>query len=151
LHDAFLFFLVFAKHIADTIAYMREFKKHRSKRAELLNFCLRFAGALLLLAFTVVMVRAAWDMYGRLNTATAGQQDAEARLATLEAQKKTISASVGQLSSPRGQEALLREHYGVVKPGEGVVQIVAQASTTASGNTAQKGWLKALFHTLFSW
>lgn len=130
---------------------MREFKKHRSSRAELLNFCLRLGGALLLLLFTFGMVRAAWDMYGRLNTATAGQQDAEARLTSLEAQKKTISASVGQLSSPRGQEALLREHYGVVKPGEGVIQIVTQASSTTSGDTAPKGWLNRLFHSLFSW
>lgn len=130
---------------------MREFKKHRSGRAELLNFGLRLVGALLLLVFTFVMVRAAWDMYGRLNTATAGQQDAEARLASLEAQKKTISASVGQLSSPRGQEALLREHYGVVKPGEGVIQIVTQASSTTSANEGSKGWFRGLFHTLFSW
>ncbi|MBY0473152.1 septum formation initiator family protein [Patescibacteria group bacterium] len=130
---------------------MREFKKHRSRRAELLNFGLRLAGATLLLVFTIGMVRAAWDMYGRLATATAGQQDAEARLASLEAQKKAISASVDQLSSERGQEALLREHYGVVKPGEGVIQIVTQASTTDSADTSSKGWLKGLFRTLFSW
>ncbi len=130
---------------------MREFKKHRSHRAELLNFGLRLAGALLLLVFTIGMVRAAWDMYGRLNTATACQQDAEARLASLETQKNAISASVGQLSSERGQEALLREHYGVVKPGEGVIQIVDQASTTSSENTSPKGWFGRLFHTLFSW
>lgn len=130
---------------------MREFKKHRSRRAELLNFGMRLAGALVLLALTVGMVRAAWDMYGRLNAASAGQQDAEVQLASLETQKKTISASVDQLSSARGQEALLREHYGVVKPGEGVIQIVAQASTTASAGAASHGWLQSLFHTLFSW
>lgn len=130
---------------------MREFKKHRSKRAELVNFGLRLAGALFLLFITVGMVRAAWSMYGRLNIATAGQQDAEARLAGLEAQKKAISASVAQLSSARGEEALLREHYGVVRPGEGVVQIVDQVSTTTSSDAASQGWLKRLFHTLFSW
>ncbi len=130
---------------------MREFKKHRSRRAELLNFGLRFVGALILLAFTFGMVRAAWDMYGRLHIATSGQQDAEARLATLETQKRTISASVGQLSSPRGQEAILREHYGVVRPGEGVIQIVAKTSATSSADTTPKGWFGGLLHMLFSW
>lgn len=105
----------------------------------------------MLLAFTVGMVRAAWDMYGRLTIATAGQQDAEVRLANLEAQKASISASVAQLSSARGEEALLREHYGVVRPGEGVVQIVDQTSAASSTNSGAQGWLKRLFHTLFSW
>ncbi len=134
-----------------TIAYMREFKKHRSRRAELLNFGIRLVGALLLLCVTIGMVRAAWDMFGRLNMATAGQQDAEAQLASLESQKTTISASVDQLSSPRGQEALMRDHYGVVKPGEGVIQIVDHASTTDSANTAPHTWFQSLFHALFSW
>jgi cell division protein FtsB len=134
-----------------TIAYMREFKKHRSRRAELVNFGIRFVGAVVLLCVTVGMVRAAWDMFGRLNIATAGQQDAEAQLANLETQKATITASVEQLSSSRGQEALMREHYGVVRPGEGVIQIVDNASTTASAGGAPHGWLQSLFHALFSW
>lgn len=130
---------------------MREFKKRRSKRAELVNFGLRLVGALLLLVFTIGMVRAAWDMYGRLSIATLGQQDAEARLASLESQRENISASVTKLSSARGQEAILREHYGVVKPGEGVIQIVDQASTTTAADTAPRGWFQSLFHILFSW
>lgn len=146
-----IFRFLFFPNIPDTIAYMREFKKHRSRRAELLNFGLRFAGAIVLFVVTVGVVRAAWDMYGRLSAATAGQQDAQAQLANLETQKATISVSVKQLSSSRGEEALLREHYGVVKPGEGVIQIVDQASTTDSGNTAPRGWLQSLFHALFSW
>ena len=130
---------------------MREFKKHRSGRAELLNFALRFAGVVVLLFVTVVMVRAAWEMYGRLTIAAAAQHDARTQLANLETQKSTITASVEKLSSPRGQEALLREHYGVVKPGEGVVQIVDQASATTSDGTATRGWFQSLFHALFSW
>lgn len=130
---------------------MREFKKHRSHRAELVNFGLRLIGALVLLCVTVGMVKAAWDMFGRLNVATAGQQDAEAELANLQAQKATITASVNQLSSARGQEAILRQHYGVVKPGEGVVQIVDNAASSTSVAGPPHGWLQSLFHALFSW
>lgn len=130
---------------------MREFKKHRSQRAELLNFSIRLGGAFLLLLITIGAVRGAWDMYGRLSRATVGQQQAEARLLSLEQQHATVSVTVEELSSARGEEALLRQHYGVAKPGEGMVQIVHQASTTASESTTSSNWFSRLFHTLFSW
>jgi cell division protein FtsB len=110
---------------------MREFKKRRSTRAEMLNFLMRLSGALVLLVITFWAVRGAYDMYWRLSAATMGQQEAQAELAHMQTQEKTVSASVGELSSPRGQEALLREHYGVVRPGEGVVQIVHQSATSS--------------------
>lgn len=130
---------------------MREFKKLRSRRSEVAHFFLRLAGALLLLLVTAGMVRAAWDMYGRLKVATAGQQDAEAEFHNLQTQEANVSQSVQELSTSRGQEAILREHYGVVKPGEGVIQIVDQASTTGADAGAGRNWLGQLFHLLFSW
>ncbi|MEI6864194.1 MAG: septum formation initiator family protein [Candidatus Adlerbacteria bacterium] len=130
---------------------MREFKKRRSSRGEVLYFCYRLGGTLVLLLITVVAVRAAWGMYGRLGAASAGQQEAEAQLQALQAQQRQITASVGELYSDRGVEALMREHFGVVRPGEGVVQIVHETATTTTGETAPKGWFKQLFHTLFSW
>lgn len=90
-------------------------------------------------------------MYGRLSRATAGQQQAEARLASLEQQHAGVSVTVKELSSARGEEALLREHYGVAKPGEGMIQIVHQAPTTTPDGTASSGWFSNLFHALFSW
>ncbi|HVY72780.1 MAG TPA: hypothetical protein VG984_01860 [Candidatus Paceibacterota bacterium] len=130
---------------------MREFKKRRSRRAELVNFSLRLAGALLLLFVTLGAVKGAWDMYGRLSVATAGQQSAAAQLANLKTQETAVESQVNELSSARGQEELLREHYGVAKPGEGVVQIVTQTSTSTSEAAGGRTWLGQLFHALFSW
>ena len=108
---------------------MREFKKRRSQKGEILNLSLRAGGALVLLLITVASVNAAYEMYGRLSVATTGQQEAEAQLKDLQGQEAGVAASVNELSSPRGQEALMREHYGVVKPGEGVIQIVQNATS----------------------
>lgn len=130
---------------------MREFKKRRSGRAELVNFSIRLCGALVLLLVTVGAVKGAWDMYGRLSMATTGQQSAAAQLANLKQQETAVESQVNELSSSRGQEALLREHYGVVKPGEGVVQIVHQAATGTPENNSSHTWLGSLFHALFSW
>lgn len=130
---------------------MREFKKRRSRRAELVHLSIRLGGALLLLLVTIGAVKGAWDMYGRLAMATAGQQSAAAQLANLKAQEAAVESQVDELSSMRGQEALLREHYGVVKPGEGVVQIVHQSATSTSETGSASTWLGSLFHALFSW
>jgi cell division protein FtsB len=143
--------MVFAEHIAGTIPHMREFKKHRSHRSEMLNFSLRLGGALALLFITAGAVNAAWGMYGRLSVASTGQQEAQAQLHDLQTQEAGVAASVDQLSSQRGQEAIMREHYGVVKPGEGVIQIVHTAPTSTPANTSGNSWIGSLFHTLFPW
>lgn len=130
---------------------MREFKKRRSQRSELLNFSLRLGGALVLLLITAGAVKAAFDMYDRVHIASVGQQEAQAQLRDLQTQEEGVSASVQELSSLRGQEALMREHYGVVKPGEGVIQIVHNAPTSTSSHDSTLGWFGSLFRTLFSW
>ncbi len=141
---------VFSKHITGRIAYMREFKKRRTGRGEILNVALRLAGAFALLLITLAAVQAAWDMYWRLSRASAGKADAQAQLRELQAQEAQVSKSVAELSSPRGQEALLREHYGVARPGEGVVQIVHQEATSTAENGGG-GWFGRLFRALFWW
>ena len=117
----------------------------------MLNFSLRLGGALVLLLITIAAAKAALDMYGRLRTSSTGQQEAQAQLQDLQKQEAGVSASVQELSSPRGQEALMREHYGVVRPGEGVIQIVHNAPTSTPSNSSSGGWFGGLFHALFSW
>ncbi len=104
-----------------------------------------------MLCITLGAVKAAWDMYGRLAMAAQGQQEAAAELADMEKEHARVSTSVQELSSSRGQEELVRERYGLVKPGEGVVQIVHNAPTSTPSNNGGGGFFGRLFHTLFSW
>lgn len=53
---------------------------------------------------------------------TVGQTRAE--LAALDARKTALSQKVHDLDTSRGQEASLRETFGVAKPGEEVIVVV---------------------------
>jgi cell division protein FtsB len=50
--------------------------------------------------------------------------ETRAELASLEGRKKELAATVNGLETERGQEASLRETYGVAKPGEEVIIVV---------------------------
>ncbi len=130
---------------------MREFKKRRSRREEIFWLCVRGVGALLLLLVAAAAVHAAWDMYGKLSAASQGQEEAEAQLASLQAEKKGVSASVAQLSTARGVEAEVRQRFGVVKPGEGEIEIVRDQGSATTTDDASKHWWSRVFHALFVW
>ncbi len=130
---------------------MREFKKHRSSQKSLAVFLLQVVGVLVLFVVTVASVRAAAGMYGKLATATAGQSEAERELATLEAQRVKVAASVAELSSERGTEAQIRQRYGVVKPGEGEIEIVRDSAALTPPAPEKEGWWRGIFRALFVW
>lgn len=50
--------------------------------------------------------------------------ETRAELAALDARKTTLSGTVHDLDTSRGQEASLRETFGVAKPGEDVIVVV---------------------------
>lgn len=50
---------------------------------------------------------------------------AEAELASLEEREETLRENIEELSTERGQEASLRETYGVARPGEEVIIVLA--------------------------
>lgn len=58
--------------------------------------------------------------------------DTKAELATLDAREGTLKSNINELSTERGQEASLRETYGVAKPGEGVIIVVPPKNATST-------------------
>jgi cell division protein FtsB len=56
-------------------------------------------------------------------------KDTQAQLATLDARKAVLQQNINDLSTNRGQEAVLRETYGVAKPGEEVIVVVPTKAT----------------------
>jgi len=131
---------------------MPEFRKRRrNTKAELFAALLGCVGLLALLVLAVVCVRAAWDMYGKFVAADQAHTQADAQLAQLQAQYNDVTAQVGELNSTRGQEAQVRERYGVAKPGEGEIDIVRQAASTTAGQSGGQNWWERLWHALFVW
>jgi cell division protein FtsB len=51
-------------------------------------------------------------------------KDTEAQLAALQARQSVLQQNLNDLNTPRGQEAVLRQTYGVAKPGEQVIIVV---------------------------
>lgn len=128
---------------------MREFKKRG--RGDIVLFCVQVFGVLLLFVVAVGAVRAAWGMYTKLAKADKGQQEAEVQLAALAAQRQKVAASVEDLSSERGVEAQIRQRYGVVRPGEGEIEIVRDSAVATSTTKPQPRWWQSVFRALFVW
>lgn len=127
-------------------------RKRRTRAEEILRFCLSTLGVAALVFLTVISVRAAWGMYGKMADASIAEEGSERELAALETQKAAVTASLEELSTARGQEAALRERYGVARPGEGVMQIVAGSASSSADDAAASGnWFTDLFRALFLW
>lgn len=51
-------------------------------------------------------------------------KDTQAQLAILDQRRGVLQQNIHDLSTQRGQEAVLRQTYGVAKPGESVIIVV---------------------------
>jgi hypothetical protein len=105
--------------------------------------------ALLLVA--ALCASAAWSMYGKFQEAAAADAASQAELASLKSQYDEASAQADILGTSEGQEAALRERYGVAAPGESEIDIVRQAGAGTSGSTAPQSLWEKLWHALFVW
>jgi cell division protein FtsB len=57
-------------------------------------------------------------------------EETKAEYASLSARKAALTASLDTLSTPRGQDAAIRQSFGVARPGEEVIIVVPPATTT---------------------
>lgn len=69
-------------------------------------------------------------------------RDTEAQLAILKEREATLQATLDELATERGQEATLRETYGVARPGEEVIIVVPPKEATST--PPLPWWKKAL-------
>ena len=131
---------------------MKDFTKRRNKGEVVRRFSVG-VGMLLLLTFIAFgAVRASWGMYGKFAEAATANAAAQQNLTQMTAQKASVDAEVQQLQSPVGQEAQLRQSYGVALPGEGEIQIVREAATsTVAASNSSGNFFVRIFHALFSW
>ena len=105
------------------------------------------------LAFvTFGAAHAAWGMYDKFAEAASANDAAQQNLAQLKLQRANVEAEVEALSSPHGQEAQLRQSYGVALPGEGEIQLVRQATSRAPEAAPASGsFVVRMLRALFLW
>ena len=83
-----------------------------------------------------------WSLASKAHLAWQQAHDTKTEYAALEARKADLSASLTALQTPRGQDAAIREAFGVARPGEEVIIVVPPASSTA---TTTPSWWQDLF------
>jgi cell division protein FtsB len=131
---------------------MQDFTKRRGRGNMVRRFALGVFMLVILGLVTFGAAHAAWGMYGKFAEATAGNDDAQQNLTELTTQEAGVQAEVTALNSPEGQEAQLRQSYGVALPGEGEIQIVREAATTTTPTVAPPGnFFVRIFRALFVW
>lgn len=129
---------------------MKEFKKRRVSGMDILRVSAGVAGIAALAGVAFIASRAAWGMYGKFAEAAADRASAETQLHDLQERRQKIDADVQALSSERGLEAQVRERYGLVRPGEGEISIVRQA-TSSEVLKQSPGILQKLWQMLTVW
>lgn len=102
--------------------------------------------AIFLIVILVWLIYLNVSIYRKEQIAEQTAHDTAAQLASLDTRQKTLQEDVNELSTDRGQEAVLRETYGVALPGEGVIIVVPPTAPTSTPPESfwQKyfGWLK---------
>lgn len=84
------------------------------------------AGLCILILWLGVLVV---SIYRKEQVARLTVNETKAELAALDARKATLSGTVQDLNTPRGQEESVRDTYGVAKPGEDVIIVVPKKET----------------------
>src|SRR5689334_1299901 len=112
-------------------------RKRRTPREYIIAGCLGLLLVFLLLQF--------WGILRKEELARHAAEDAKQELAALGSREDTLKKNIADLNTERGQEASLRETYGVAKPGEEVIIVVpaeeGQAVPTESWWQKFLGWL----------
>lgn len=83
-----------------------------------------------------------WNLAGKAQIAWRQAHDTEAQYEELEARQAALASSIASLETPRGQDAAIRQAFGVARPGEEVIIVVPPATSTPTSTPSW--WRRAL-------
>lgn len=78
-----------------------------------------------------------WNLGSKALVAVSEAHDLERQYESLQARQAALQASLGALSTERGEDAAIRTAFGVARPGEEVIVVVPPATTTPP---VEKSW-----------
>lgn len=88
------------------------------------------------------LVFAVIDIFKKEEIARNTAYEAQDELTALSSRKETLERDIAELETKRGQEAVIRENFGVALPGEEVIIVVPEQEDSA-GNKLP--WWRKLF------
>jgi cell division protein FtsB len=83
-----------------------------------------------------------WGLGGKVEIAVDQARKTEAAYKDLEARRSALQKDLDTLATPRGQDAAIREAFGVAKSGEEVIVVVPPAPATTT--PPRTWWQKVL-------
>ena len=83
-----------------------------------------------------------WGIARKEELARNAAKDTEGQLQVLMSRQKTLQANVVELKTARGEEATMRQTFGVARPGEEVIIVVPGKEATS---TPPLPWWKKYF------
>jgi len=123
-------------------------KNFQQKRG--LKYYMQSKPVLVLLALVVILF--AWKVIGlsgKLEETYKDKKIEEQKISDLENQKTKLTNNINKLDTDEGKEEVIRNNYGLVKPGENVIVIVDDKNNSLTpAQPEQKGfftWFKNLF------
>ena len=130
---------------------MRDFRRRRGNKHDMLRAALGALGVVLLAALAVFSARGAWGMYEKFVAASEADAAAQLEREELAHQYREIGAAVESMRSDRGFEAGVRERFGVARPGEGQIDIVRREAPTTTPRAEETNIFLKIFRALFVW
>lgn len=98
-------------------------RRHRVSPREVLILIL------LTLAF-LWLIYLVWGIAQKEEIARKAAYEAKRELEAFNEREATLKENLAELETPRGEEATLRESFGVARPGEEVIIVVPSATST---------------------
>ena len=83
-----------------------------------------------------------WGLVGKAQFAVEQANETKAQYAELEARKTALEKDLNILATLRGQDAAIREAFGVAKSGEEIIIVVPSPPATT---TPEKSWWERMF------
>jgi cell division protein FtsB len=130
-----------------------DYRVRQARGPALMRLAGTYAAALFLIVLAGTFALGAWNMYGRMARAGEGAAAAAAQLAKAELQQAQVAEDLERLKSQIGEEGELRRRYGMAKPGEGVIKIVAGTTTgdLQEKQESSEGPISRFLNAIFPW
>jgi cell division protein FtsB len=90
-----------------------------------------YAIAAVLALVIIWLISLIWSIARKEEIARGTVKETQAELTQTKEREAILEANLAELNTDRGQEATLRQTFGVAKPGEEVIIVVPEKETTA--------------------
>ena len=99
--------------------------------------------------FTIVLLNAVFGLYNKSRVANQALEVARLEEARLKERANYLKAAIGELETDRGVEKVIREKFGMVRPGERVINLIEVEASTTSIVLPPKNFLKRWWGKIF--